>query len=88
MEKSDIRKILKNPDMDLVEKALSYVNLSDMEKDILIKVEIQGKTEEKTAEIIGISTRYLQTIKAQSFEKLIIVWCYNRFIALMLKEWV
>jgi DNA-binding CsgD family transcriptional regulator len=88
MEKSDIRKILKNPDMDLVEKALSYVNLSDMEKDILIKVEIQGKTEEKTAEIIGISTRYLQTIKAQAFEKLNIVWSYNRFIALMLKEWV
>ena len=88
MEKSDIRKILKNPDMDLVEKALSYVNLSDIEKDILIKVEIQGKTEEKTAEIIGISTRYLQTIKAQAFEKLNIVWSYNRFIALMLKEWV
>ena len=88
MEKSDIRKILKNPDMELVEKALSYVNLSDMEKDILIKVEIQGKTEEKTAEIIGISTRYLQTIKAQAFEKLNIVWSYNRFIALMLKEWV
>jgi DNA-directed RNA polymerase specialized sigma subunit len=88
MEKSDIRKILKNPDMDLVEKALSYVNLSDMEKDILIKVEIQGKTEEKASEIIGISTRYLQTIKAQAFEKLNIVWSYNRFIALMLKEWV
>ena len=86
MEKSDIRKILKNPSKDLVNIALSYVNLTDKERQIIELVEMQGKTEERTAEILDISVRALQQIKSNAFEKLNIVWSYNLFVSLVLKE--
>lgn len=86
MEKSEIRKILKNPSMELVNIALSYVNLTDKEKEIIKLVEMEGKTEERTAEILDISTRNLQTIKASAFEKLSEVWSYNLFISMLLKR--
>ena len=80
MGKSDIRKILKNPSKDLVNIALSYVNLTDKEKEVLELVEMKGKTEEKTAELLEMSTRNIQYIKESAFEKLNIVWSYNIFI--------
>lgn len=86
MEKSDIRKILKNPSKDLVNIALSYVNLTDKERQIIELVEMQGKTEERTAEILDISDRNVRYIKESAFEKLNIVWSYNMFVSLMLKE--
>lgn len=86
MEKSEIRKILKNPSKDLVNIALSYVNLTEKEKEILEYVEMKGITEERTAEIMDISTRNLQTIKASAFEKLSEVWSYNLFISMLLKR--
>lgn len=86
MEKSDIRKILKNPSKDLVNIALSYVNLTDKERQIIELVEMQGKTEERTAEILDISDRNVRYIKDSAFEKLNIVWSYNLFVSLMLKE--
>ena len=86
MEKSDIRKILKNPSKDLVNIALSYVNLTDKERQIIELVEMQGKTEERTAEILDISDRNVRYIKESAFEKLNIVWSYNLFVSLMLKE--
>ena len=86
MEKSDIRKILKNPSKDLVNIALGYVNLTDKERQIIELVEMQGKTEERTAEILDISDRNVRYIKDSAFEKLNIVWSYNMFVSLMLKE--
>lgn len=86
MEKSDIRKILKNPSKDLVNIALSYVNLTDKERQIIELVEMQGKTEERTAELLDISDRNVRYIKESAFEKLNIVWSYNMFVSLMLKE--
>jgi DNA-directed RNA polymerase specialized sigma24 family protein len=86
MEKSEIRKILKNPSKDLVNIALSYVNLTEKEKEILEYVEMKGITEERTAEILDMSTRNLQTIKASAFEKLSQVWSYNLFISMLLKR--
>ena len=86
MEKSDIRKILKNPSKDLVNIALSYVNLTDKERQIIELVEMQGKTEERTAEMLDISDRNVRYIKESAFEKLNIVWSYNMFVSLMLKE--
>lgn len=86
MEKSDIRKILKNPSKDLVNIALGYVNLTDKERQIIELVEMQGKTEERTAEILDISDRNVRYIKESAFEKLNIVWSYNMFVSLMLKE--
>ena len=67
MEKSDIRKILKNPSKDLVDIALGYVNLTEKEKQILEYVEMKGITEERTAEILDISVRGLQQLKASAF---------------------
>lgn len=86
MEKSDIRKILKNPSKDLVNIALSYVNLTDKERQIIELVEMQGKTEERTAEILDISVRGLQQLKASAFEKLNIVWSRNIFTAMLLER--
>jgi DNA-binding CsgD family transcriptional regulator len=86
MEKSEIRKILKNPSKDLVNIALSYVNLTEKEKEILEYVEMKCITEERTAEILDMSDRNVRYIKESAFEKLNIVWSYNLFIALMLKE--
>ena len=86
MEKSDIRKILKNPSKDLVNIALSYVNLTDRERQIIELVEMQGKTEERTAEILDISVRGLQQLKASAFEKLNIVWSRNIFTAMLLER--
>ena len=86
MEKSEIRKILKNPSKDLVNIALSYVNLTDKERQIIELVEMQGKTEERTAELLDISDRNVRYIKESAFEKLNIVWSYNMFVSLMLKE--
>lgn len=85
MEKSDIRKILKNPSKDLVNIALSYVNLTDKERQIIEYVEMKGITEERTAEILDISDRNVRYIKESAFEKLNIVWSCNIFIQ-MLKE--
>lgn len=86
MEKSDIRKILKNPSKDLVNIALSYVNLTDKERQIIEYTEMKGITEERTAEILDISDRNVRYIKESAFEKLNIVWSYNIFVSLMLKE--
>jgi DNA-binding CsgD family transcriptional regulator len=86
MEKSEIRKILKNPSKDLVNIALSYVNLTEKEKEILEYVEMKGITEERTAEILDMSDRNVRYIKDSAFDKLNIVWSYNLFVALMLKE--
>ncbi len=86
MEKSDIRKILKNPSKDLVNIALSYVNLTDKERQIIELIEMQGKTEERTAEILDISVRGLQQLKASAFEKLNIVWSRNIFTAMLLER--
>lgn len=86
MEKSEIRKILKNPSTELLTIALNYVNLTEKEKQIIDYVEIKGKTEEKTAEILGISTRNLQSIKASAFDKLNRVWSYNLFISILLER--
>lgn len=86
MEKKDIRKILKNPSKDLVNIALGYVNLTDKERQIIELVEMQGKTEERTAEILDISDRNVRYIKESAFEKMNKVWSYNLFVSLMLKE--
>ena len=83
MDKTEIRKILKNPSKELVNIALSYVNLTDKEKEVLELVEMKGKTEEKTAEILEMSTRNIQYIKESAFEKLNIVWSYNIFIQIL-----
>ena len=86
MEKSEIRKIIKNPSKELVNIALSYVNLTEKEKEILEYVEMKGITEERTAEILDMSDRNVRYIKDSAFDKLNMVWSYNLFIALMLKE--
>lgn len=86
MEKVDIRRILKSPSKEMVEIALGYVNLTEKERKVIEYVEMQEKTEERTAEILDISTRYLQTLKAEAFKKLDAVWSYNLFISILLER--
>lgn len=85
MEKSDIRKVLRSPSKELVEIALGYVNLTEKERKIIEYVEMEGKTEERTAEILDISTRNLQNLKAEAFKKMDFVWSYNLFISMLLR---
>lgn len=86
MEKTEIRRVLKNPCKELTNIALGYVNLTEKERKILEYVEMQEKTEERTAELLDISTRSLQTIKASAFKKLDAVWSYNLFISMLLER--
>ena len=86
MDKAEIRKILKNPSTELVNIALGYVNLTEKERKIIEYVEIKGITEERTAEMLDISTRNVQTIKASAFEKINAVWSYNLFVSMLLKR--
>lgn len=83
MDKTEIRKILKNPSKELVNIALGYVNLTDKEKEVLELVEMQGKTEERTAELLDISDRNVRYIKESAFDKLNMVWSYNIFIQIL-----
>jgi DNA-binding CsgD family transcriptional regulator len=83
MDKTEIRKILKNPSKELVNIALSYVNLTDKEREIIELIEMQGKTEERTAEILDISDRNVRYIKESAFKKLDSVWSYNMFIQML-----
>ncbi len=86
MDKIEIRKILKNPSMELVNIALGYVNLTEIEKQVITLVEMQGKTEEKVAEKLDISTRHVQRIKETAFNKLSVVWSKNLFISIILER--
>ena len=85
MEKSDIRKILRNPSKEIVNLALGYVNLTEKERQIIELVEVQGRTEEKTAEMLCMSTRRLQTIKAEALDKINEVWSYTKLISILLR---
>lgn len=86
MDRKDIRKILKNPSKDLIEIALNTVNLTDKERQVIECVEMQGKTEERTAEILDTSDRNVRYWKESAFDKLNKVWSYNLLVSLMLKE--
>lgn len=83
MDKTEIRAILRNPSKELVNIALSYVNLTDKEREIIELIEMQGKTEERTAEILDISDRNVRYIKESAFKKLDSVWSYNMFIQML-----
>ena len=86
MDKTEIRKILKNPSKDLVNIALSYVNLTDKERQIIEYVEMKGITEERTAEMLDMSDRNVRYLKDSAFEKLNKVWSYNIFTAMLLER--
>ena len=83
MDKTEIRAILRNPSKELVNIALSYVNLTDKEREIIELIEMQGKTEERTAEILDMSDRNVRYIKESAFKKLDSVWSYNIFIQML-----
>lgn len=86
MDKESIRKILQNPSMELVNIALGYVNLTENEKEVINLVEMKGNTEERTAEILLMSTRNVQYIKEAAFKKLSAVWSKNLFISMLLER--
>ena len=69
-----------------IEIALNTVNLTDKERQVIEYVEMQGKTEERTAEILDISDRNVRYLKESAFNKLNKVWSYNILVSLMLKE--
>lgn len=83
MDKNEIRKILKYPSLEIVNLALDYVNLTEKERRVIELTELKGYTEERGAEILDISVRNLQTIKAKSFEKIDFVWSNNLLIKII-----
>ena len=83
MDKTEIRKILKNPSKELVDIALGYVNLTDKEKQVIELIEMQGKTEERTAEILDMSDRNIRYIKESAYKKIDCVWSYNLYILIL-----
>lgn len=83
MDKNEIRKILKYPSLEIVNLALDYVNLTEKERKVIELTELKGYTEERGAEILDISVRNLQMIKAKSFEKIDFVWSNNLLIKII-----
>lgn len=83
MDKNEIRKILKYPSLEIVNLALDYVNLTEKERRVIELTELKGYTEERGAEILDISVRNLQMIKAKSFEKIDFVWSNNLLIKII-----
>ena len=83
MDKTDIRKILRNPSKELVDLALGYVNLTEKERQVIELVEIKDISEERTAEMLCMSDRNVRYLKETAFEKLNMVWSYNIFIQLL-----
>lgn len=83
MDKNEIRKILKYPSLEIVNLALDYVNLTEKERRVIELTELKGYTEERSAEILDISVRNLQMIKAKSFEKIDFVWSNNLLIKII-----
>lgn len=85
MERKDIKTILKTPYPDILDFALSLVKLTDKELEAITYVDIKGNTEERTAEILDVSPRHIQDLRARAYKKLSKIWSSHKFINIYLE---
>lgn len=84
-----VRKVLSLPSMELINIALSYVNLSDFQRQVLKVLELDKKTEMEAVEILStnelyVDLRRIQRAKKEAFEKMYDVWTKNYLISKIL----
>lgn len=74
MTTDDVRRVLHSPYKPLVLAALSYVNLTDRELNLLILRHMRGKTQEETAEETGYSVAGIQKQEYAALDKCRKAW--------------
>lgn len=74
MTTDDVRRVLKSPHKPLALCALSYVNLTDRELNLLILRHMRGHTQEETAEETGYSVAGIQKQEYAALEKCRKAW--------------
>lgn len=70
----EAKEVLHHPYLPAVYVALSYVNLTDKEVDLLILRHLRGHTQEKTAEEMEMSVKGVQIIEKCALEKCAKSW--------------
>lgn len=85
MDKSDIKKVLNCPYKELLEMALNMVSLKRKELEVIQLVDIQGETQEKTAELLECSVNTVKNHRNKAFKKLGKVWEKQKSIEKILK---
>lgn len=74
MTTDDVRRVLRYPYKPLALTALSYVNLTDRELNLLILRHMRGHTQEEVAEETGYSVNGLQKQERAALEKCRKAW--------------
>lgn len=74
MDKEDVKKVLSSEYLDLVNLALSYVNLTDLEIETLRNRFMKGYTQEHTAEIMSRCVTNIKKYEKSSILKCSHVW--------------
>lgn len=85
MTTDDVKQVLKSPHKPLVLAALSYVNLTDRECNLLILRHMRGHTQEETAEELYCTVNGLQKWEKAALEKCCKAWEKLIFIQEILK---
>lgn len=84
MTKQDAKKVLHNPNRQLVLVALSYVNLTDKELNVIILRHLRGHTQFETAEELLLSVNGVQNIENSALIKCSEAWKHLVFIKALL----
>lgn len=85
MDRKDIKLILKNPHKDILDYALSIVNLSEKELQAITLVDIKGNTEDYASIEMDVSIRKIQRLRCTAFCKLNNVWSNSEFVHVLLR---
>lgn len=83
--RQEARRVLRNPHKELVLAALSYVNLTDVELEVLQLRHMRGRTQERVAEDMQYSVNGLQKIEYKALDKCVQVWRKNAFVRGLLR---
>lgn len=84
--KEEVRRVLKTPYKPLALAALSYVNLSDRELDLLILRYLRRHTQEEVADEMGYSSRIIQRWEGDALNKCAAAWKNLLFIQEILRS--
>lgn len=85
MSDSDVKRILNYAHMPTVEFALTLVNLTDLERNILVITELKGKTNEYTSEMLNCSVKTIYTHKKKALKKCGKAWEKEKAIKMILE---
>ena len=85
MTKDEVKKILRTPYKPLALTALSYVNLTDREMNLLILRFMRGHTQEEAAEEMGYTSNAIQKWERAALNKCCQAWEKLVFIQELLK---